>query len=217
MPVTTQSMDEETLITALRTGDEAAFVTLIDKYHPSLVRLAMIFVDDPAVAEEVVQETWVAVLTGLDRFEGRSSLKTWIYSILTNRAKTRGQREGRTIPFSAMGTLDDDAPEPSVAPDRFEPVGREWGNHWKDTTEPGDWDSIPEARLLSMETRTVIQKAIDSLPPNQREVITLRDVLGWSSEEVCNVLELSETNQRVLLHRARSKVRQALEKYLEES
>jgi len=194
--------EDALLLRALRAGDERAFAALVDMYGPSLLRLAQLYVSSRAVAEEVVQETWLAVLSGIDRFEGRSSLKTWIFRILANRAKTRGEREGRTIPFSALGESE---AEPAVEPDRFD------RGHW--ASFPAEW---PEARLLGDETLRVIESAIESLPPTQRTVITLRDVQGWSAEEVRNVLELSETNQRVLLHRARSKVRGALEEYLAE-
>lgn len=200
------SADDLRTVEALRGGDEAAFTRLITAYHSAMLRLAAIFVSDRAVAEEVVQETWLAVLQGISRFEGRSSLKTWLFRILTNRAKTRAQREGRYVPLS---TLDDLDAEPSASPERFDPTG-----HWANA--PQSWDEVPEDRLLSEETRALIQEAIDALPPNQREVITLRDIEGWGSEEVCNVLGISETNQRVLLHRARSRVRQALEYYLAE-
>ena len=167
-----------------------------------------------SVAEEVAQETWIAVLQGIERFEGRSSLKTWIFRILTNRAKTRAQRESRYVPLSALDELNAEADEPSVSPDRFFHPGDPSAHHF--TSIPQRFDQIPEDRLLSQETRAVIQQAIEMLPPNQRQVITLRDIEGWSSQEVCNVLNVSETNQRVLLHRARSKVRQALESYLVE-
>jgi RNA polymerase sigma-70 factor (ECF subfamily) len=190
-------------------------MSLVDQYHTSLVRLAMMYVPDRAVAEEAAQETWLGVLRGLDQFEGRSSLKTWIFRILTNRAKTRGQREARSIPYSDLWNPDEEPDDPAVAPERFHPADHpRWPHHW--TTSPGDWNQIPEERLLSQETRAVIQTAIEALPPAQREVITLRDIEGWSSEEVCSALEISETNQRVLLHRARSKVRCALEQYIDE-
>jgi RNA polymerase sigma-70 factor (ECF subfamily) len=203
------------LVSALRRGDEAAFMSLVDQYHPSLVRLAMMYVPDRTIAEEVAQETWLGVFQGLDRFEGRSSLKTWIFRILTNRAKTRGQREGRSIPFSALWNPDQESDEPAVAPERFKPVDDpQEPHHW--VSFPRSWSDIPEEHLLSQETRAVIQQAIEALPASQREVITLRDIEGWSSEEVCNALEISETNQRVLLHRARSKVRRALEQYFDE-
>lgn len=195
-------------ISALRAGDESAFALLVDRYLGSMKRVALLFVADPAVADEVIQETWIGVLRGLDRFEGRSSLKTWIFTILTNRAKTYGQREGRYVPID----LSTDEAEPAVPPGRFRPT-EPWIDHW--TTFPTSWDDIPEARLLSNETRRVIRDAIASLPPGQQEVIVLRDLEGWDSTAVCNALDLSETNQRVLLHRARSKVRAALERYFE--
>jgi RNA polymerase sigma-70 factor (ECF subfamily) len=199
------------LVAALRHGDEAAFMWLVDKYHLSLVRLATLFVNDQAVAEEVAQETWIGVLRGIDRFEGRSALKTWIYRILTNTAKTRAQRENRSIPFSAFGDADEPI-GPSVDPDRFLPANDpQWPHHW--AIDPNPWANIPEDLFLSKEVQAVIRRTIDQLPATQRAVITRRDIEGWSSDETCNVLEISETNQRVLLHRARAKVRQALEKY----
>jgi RNA polymerase sigma-70 factor, ECF subfamily len=208
--------DDTTLIEALRAGDEAAFATLIDTYHASLLRLAQHYTRSRAVAEEVVQETWLGVLQGIDRFEARSSLKTWIFRILMNRAMRRGQQEARTIPFSSAFDAGRDASEPAVDPSRFLPDSHpQWPNHWD--IEPRPFSELPDEKLVSKETRAVIQGAIDDLPPAQREVITLRDVDGWSAAEVCNVLDLTETNQRVLLHRARSKVRRALESYLEES
>jgi RNA polymerase sigma-70 factor (ECF subfamily) len=203
---------ESELLEALRAGDEDAFAQLVREYQPSLVRVARIYVPTPAAAEEVAQETWLGVLKGLDRFEGRSSLRTWIFRILTNIAKTRGQRERRTVPFSAL-ERPDAVPEAAVDADRFLPPDHErWPGHWASRPEP--W---PEERLLAAETRAVVERAIDELPPAQRAVISLRDIEGWSSEEARNALGISETNQRVLLHRARSKVRQALEDYLTEA
>ena len=200
--------DEAKLLEALRAGDEAAFTELARAYHASLLRVAQIYVSSRAVAEEVVQETWLAVLQGLDRFEGRSSLKTWIFTILANRAKTRALRERRTIPFSALSP--ERVPEPAVDPERFRDAeDPRWPGHW--AVPPQAW---PEERLLAGETRERLSEAIEALPANQRAVISLRDVEGWSSEEVCNALGISETNQRVLLHRARSRVRNALEEYL---
>ena len=199
------------LVEALRSGDERAFEELLRMYQAALVRVAQIYVSSRAVAEEVVQETWLAVLNGIDRFEGRSSLKTWIFRILANRAKTRAAREGRTIPFSALRDARA-VPEAAVDADRFlDPEHPRWPGHW--ATRPTGW---PEEQLLGQETQRVIDDAIERLPAAQRAVITLRDVRGWSAEEVCNALELTETNQRVLLHRARSKVRGALEEYLSE-
>ena len=203
--------DDLQLVEALRAGDEEAFAALTREYQAALLRVAQIYVTTRAVAEEVVQETWLGVLQGIDRFEGRSSLKTWIFRILTNIAKTRAQREGRTLPFSAL-RRPDAVPEPAVEADRFLPPEHErWPGHW--ASKPVAW---PEDRLLAAETRDRIEVAIEALPPAQRAVISLRDVEGWSAEETCNALGLSETNQRVLLHRARSKVRAALEEHLEE-
>jgi RNA polymerase sigma-70 factor (ECF subfamily) len=196
------------LVAALRDGDEAAFAVLIDKYNPMLLRVAMMYVSSRAVAEEVVQETWLGVLKGVGRFEGRSSLKTWIFRILVNTAKTRGEREGRSIPFSS--SVRAIPGEPSVEPERFFPDGHVRAGDW--SVGPVRWET-PEERLLAGESRDVILRTIESLPPAQREVVTLRDLQGWASDEVCNALEITETNQRVLLHRARTKVRAALERY----
>ena len=207
-----QTPEELRLIEGLRAGDESAFVELVDRYGASMLRLATSLVGSRAVAEEVVQETWLAVFQGIERFEGRASLKTWLFRILTNRSKTRAEREGRTVPFSALGDAREEGEDASVDPDRFFGPDHRWSGHW--TEYPHRWDTVPERRLLSGETASVIAAAIAELPPTQRTVITLRDVEGWSSDEVCNVLQLSETNQRVLLHRARTKVRRALEDYL---
>jgi RNA polymerase sigma-70 factor (ECF subfamily) len=205
------SPDERRLVEALRARDEDAFAELIDRYQSSLVRVAMMYVGSRAVAEDVVGETWLAVLRGIDGFQGRSSLRTWIYRILTNTAKTRAQRERRSVPFASLGDGDDG---PAVDPDRFLPPGDPAAGAW--ASPPRGWEGLPEATLLGAETRAVIDAAIEQLPPTQREVIRLRDVEGFSSGEVRVLLELSETNQRVLLHRARSKVRAALERYLAE-
>jgi RNA polymerase sigma-70 factor (ECF subfamily) len=207
LPVRAADADEERLRSALLAGDEAAFVELTRRYHSALLRLAMVYVRNRAVAEEVVQETWLGVLRGIDRFERRSSLKTWIFRILTNRAKTRAERERRSVPFSALANEESSGAETAVAPERFDASGA-----W--SPPPAPWEDIPEDHLLSTETLTKIGEAIDGLPEAQRTVITLRDVQGLSSDDVRNVLEISETNQRVLLHRARSKVRRALEQYL---
>jgi RNA polymerase sigma-70 factor (ECF subfamily) len=201
------------LVQALRAGDETAFARLVEEYHASLVRLATMYVKSRAVAEEVAQDTWLGVLKGIDRFEGRSTLKTWIFRILTNTAKTRAQREGRSIPFSSLAG--DDPGEPSVEPERFlDQAHPTWGGHWD--AYPRSFDEIPESRLVSKETRELVEQAIEQLPEGQRLVIRLRDVEGFGSEEVCQVLGISEGNQRVLLHRARSRVRAALEAYLDE-
>jgi RNA polymerase sigma-70 factor, ECF subfamily len=202
---------EQELLAALRARDEAAFAELVDRYQSSLVRLARMYVRERSVAEEVAQETWLAVLNGIDRFEGRSSFKTWLFRILTNRAKTRGERESRSVPFSSMG----DPEEPAVDPDRFRPEGEQYAGGWREFPQP--WEGDPEERLLAGEARALILATIEQLPPTQRAVITLRDIEGFDADDVCNVLELSETNQRVLLHRARSRVRRALERYLGEA
>jgi RNA polymerase sigma-70 factor (ECF subfamily) len=197
------------LVDALRRGDEGAFVQLVDRYQAPMLRLSMTLVRSQAIAEEVVQEAWLGVLQGLDRFEGRASLKTWIYRIVINIGIRKAERERRSVPFSYLQV---DA-GPAVDPARFRtPPGRSSG-HW--AFEPRDWSAIPEDRLLSRETLRRVATAIRALSPNQRAVVTLHDVEGLSSAEVCDVLSISETNQRVLLHRARSRVRAALERYLE--
>jgi RNA polymerase sigma-70 factor (ECF subfamily) len=196
-------MNDRDVVRALRDGDEEVFADLVRSYQAPLLRLAQSYVPSRAVAEDVVADTWLGVLNGIDRFEGRSSLKTWIFRILVNTAKTRGQREARAVPFSSLAP--DDAAEPSVEPDRFTRMG-----YW--AVPPVAW---PEERLLAYETRAVIEQAIAALPETQRLVITLRDLEGWSAEEVRNVLDLSETNQRVLLHRARAKVRRAIDDYMD--
>ena len=208
------STDELYLVEQLRSGNEAAFVSLIDRYASTMLRLAMVYVRARAIAEEVVQETWMAVLEGLNRFEGRSSLKTWLFRILTNCAITRAQREGRSIPFSSLEAIDTDHAEHAVDPDQFLPADHRWSGHW--VSFPSNWQEIPEERLLSQETRAHLEKAINALPPSQREIIILRDIEGWSSVETCGFLGISEVNQRVLLHRARSKVRTVLESYFQE-
>lgn len=201
--------NEEALLLALRAGDEQAFVTLVDAYGPAMRRVALSFVRSASVADEVVQDAWLGVLRGVDRFERRSTLKTWLFRIVANIAKTRAVREARSVPFTALEPEDE---APAVPSDRFQgPDGRYPGG-W--VAFPTAWPDLPENELLAGETRKLIGSAIDALPATQRLVITLRDVEGWDSEDVCNVLELTETNQRVLLHRARSKVRAALEDYL---
>jgi RNA polymerase sigma-70 factor (ECF subfamily) len=199
------------LVVRLRAGDEDAFAELIDRYGVSMLRVARLYVRDRAVAEEVVQETWLAVLNGIERFEGRSSLKTWLFRILSNRAKTRGEREGRSVPFSAIVATDAAADgEASVDADRFQGADApQWPYHW--SAPPRSWT---HEKVLERETLGVVRDAISELPDTQREVIRLRDVEGWSADEVAEALEISDVNQRVLLHRARSRVRAALEGYL---
>ena len=204
---------EAELIDRLRGGDEAAFTWLVDTYSPSLKRLALAFVSIDAVAEEVVQETWLAVLTGIGRFEGRSSVKTWLFKILTNRAKTRGAREKRTVRFSELEPEDRDGP--AVSPERFLPPDHpSFPGHW--STPPHSWSAVAEQAAVQHETMEVLRRGLLSLPRSQRVVVTLRDVHGWPAHEVCAALELSEANQRVLLHRGRSRLRSILEIYFAE-
>ena len=205
--------EEIGLLERLRQGDEAAFASLVDRHHGSLLRLAMAYVSDHSIAEEVVQETWIGVLEGLDRFEGRSSLKTWIFRILTNKAKTRGVRESRHVSFSPLAASEENPEEPAVDPTRFQTTGH-WAGYWVSYPQPWD-ENTPEKLLLSQEGTTFLEQAIEALPGKLRQIIVMRDVEGLSSDEACNILGISETNQRVLLHRARSRVRKALEKYLE--
>jgi len=197
--------DDTTLVARLAAGEPEAFGALVDRFQARLLRLAMGFVGERSVAEEAVQDTWVAVVKGLGTFEGRSSLDTWVFRILCNRARTRGVREKRTVPFSAIS---DDDGESVLERERFTAKGR-WAS------PPRRWDEEdPEKLLLRRETMAVLQDAIDGLPATQRVVVTLRDIEGLDSAEVCNILEISETNQRVLLHRARVRLRTALEERL---
>lgn len=204
---------EKELLAALQRGDEAAFLSLVNQHHSAMLRVCRLFVSDLAAAEEVVQDTWLAVLESLHRFEGRSSLKTWLYAILTNKAKTRGVRDSRSLPFSALGKARLSWEEPAVDPGRFLPEGQEWAGSWAEKPRP--WERSLETEALSTELLARVQAAIENLPETQQTVIVLRDVEGWTSAEVCNILGVSETNQRVLLHRARSKVRRALEVYFD--
>lgn len=197
------------LVAALQRGEEAAFLELIDRYHACLIRATQLYVPSQAVAEEVAQEAWIGVLAGIGRFEGRSSLKSWIFRIAINCAKARGPRERRSVPFSSMAPVEG-ADEPAVDPERFRGEDHRWAGHW--ASPPERWG---EARLLEIETADVARRAIEALASEQRQVITLRDVEEWSAEEVCEALGISESNQRVLLHRARCKVRSAIEAYMQ--
>lgn len=206
--------EEANLVRALREGDEAAFRDVYERFDRPLRRLARTYARSDAVAEEIVSETWLAVIRGIDGFEERSSLKTWVFRILVNVARTRAKREARSIPFSSalpadVGGRGEDL---GVDPDRFFPPDHDrWPGHWR--LGPAPW-GIPDERLLAKELRSVILEAVDELGDAQREVLTLRDVAGWDSKDVCNALGISEVNQRVLLHRARSKVRSAVESSL---
>ena len=195
-------------VAALRNGDEHVFRELFQRHYPMMKRVARGYVASDAVADEVVQETWLAVVTGIDRFGERSALGTWIFSILINQAKSHGVRERRSLPLSAASAAADD---PAVDPDRFQSDGDTWPGHW--ATPPRPWQS-PDRRLLSLEARDRLKSALAQLPPRQRLVVGLRDVEGFDSQEVCELLGLSEENQRVLLHRGRSRLRAQLEAYV---
>jgi RNA polymerase sigma-70 factor (ECF subfamily) len=206
-------LDDRRLLAGARNGEEDAFAELVRLHGPMMLRLAQLAVGNRSVAEEVVQETWLCVLSGIDRFEGRSSLKTWILRILMNRARTRFAREARTVPFSALGDSGLDSDEPAVDADRFLSPGSPWEGHWASSPRP--FANVCEERLLGRETLDVISRALRRLPRTQQVVLTLRDVNGWSAQEVCDALGLTASNQRVLLHRARAKLRAALELHLD--
>src|SRR3954452_6828798 len=202
--------DDHALVERLRAGDEEVFMALVARWSPSMLRLARMYVPSQAVAEEVVQEAWLGVLQGIDRFEGRSSLKTWVFRILVNRAMTKGAREARSVPFATLAANDAGGDEPAVDPDRFTREGA-WAS------PPRRWEDQPESALRSKETLEVVRSAIARLPDTQKAVITMRDLDGFDAEETRNALEISESNQRVLLHRARAKVRAALEQHFGEA
>lgn len=201
--------DESALVSALREGDEDAFIALVETHHPAMVRLAQHYVSSRAVAEEVVQDSWIGVLKGLPGFEGRSSLRSWIFQIVINQAKTRGQREARSVPTRSLA---EDEDGPSVDPDRFFPDGHPTqGGRWLHPVS--NW-RVPHLEARASELREVIDREISLLPEKQAAVVRLRDGFGFSSAEVCDTLMISEANQRVLLHRARSRLRQRLEDFL---
>ena len=202
--------DDRRVIEALRRGDEHAFLALVNKHHAAMLRVASAYVSSRAVAEEVVQEAWLGVLKGLASFEGRSSLRSWIFGILANCARSRGVREARTTPFSSFADPEED--ELAVDPSRF--LGSDhprWPGHW--AAPPEQW---ADEKVLAKQTVRFIGEEIEKLPPAQRQVVTLRDVEGWNSAEICAALGISEGNERVLLHRARSRIRAALERRLGE-
>lgn len=203
---------DDALVRALRAGDDRVFAQLVDRMTPTMLAIAAGYVPGRAVAEEVVQEAWLAVLTGLDRFEGRSSLRTWVFGIVVNVARRRGARERRSVPFTdAFAGAAGDGAGPTVDPGRFRGRDDEWPGHW--ASPPRPWD-LPESALLAGEVRDRLRAALDVLPPRQRAVVHLRDVQGLAADEVCAVLGLEPGNQRVLLHRGRARLRQALEDYL---
>jgi len=201
---------DEVLVEQVRAGDEAAFAELVRRYQRLMFRVARGYVRTDAVADEVVQESWLAVVRGIERFEGRSSFKTWLLRIVANRAMTQGAKEARSVPFAS---LEDDGPdEPSVSPDQFHPAGEPGAGAWSVAPEP--W---PEDQLLAGETRRVIEAAIEELPPLQRAVVCMRDVEGLPSEDVTEALGITPGNQRVLLHRGRQRVRAAIQDYVSSS
>jgi RNA polymerase sigma-70 factor (ECF subfamily) len=201
--------DEWELVAALRQGDEASFLALVNRYHRGMVRVARAYLPSDAAAEDAVQEAWLGVLKGIEGFEGRASVKSWIFRITVYCAKTRRARDGRLVPLSS---LEDDGEEgPAVDPDRFQPEGARYANNW--AQPPEAW---ADERLHAAETAALVKAEIARLAPSQRTVITLRDVEGLDADEVCGILGISEGNQRVLLHRARSRVRAAMERYMKE-
>jgi RNA polymerase sigma-70 factor (ECF subfamily) len=204
--------EEAELVARLRAGDERAFEELVDRFHPMMLAVARTHVKTQAAAEEVAQEAWLGVIKGLDRFEGRSSLKTWILRIVVNNAITRGVRDSRSVPFSSL-VAEETEEGPVIDPERFRAEGSAFAGHWNGY--PADWSSMPEQALLGRETLERVKLAIKDLPPAQQTVITLRDIEGWDAKEVCAALEISEGNQRLLLHRARAGVRAALEGHLD--
>jgi RNA polymerase sigma-70 factor (ECF subfamily) len=206
--VTLAATAETDLLARLRAGDAQAFEGLVAGLYGTMLTVARNYVKDRAVAEEVVQETWLAVVNGLDRFEGRSSLKTWILSILVNQAKTRGTREARSVPFASLAPEDH---APAVDPERFRGPHEQYTGGWR--AFPGNWNAADVVE--DRETIRVAMRAIAELPLTQQTVIRMRDVEGYSAEEVCATLDVSEANQRVLLHRARSRVRAALERHID--
>jgi RNA polymerase sigma-70 factor, ECF subfamily len=205
--------DEEALVDRLRAGDAAAFEEVVTAWSPLMLRVARAHVSTGASAEEVVQEAWLAVIQGLGRFEGRSALRTWVLRILINIAKSRGAREARTVPWSAMG----ENGGPTVDPARFRGAGEDWAGHWTPAGTPRAWEPLPEDAVLSAEIRALLVTALDTLPERQRAVVSLRDVHGLSAEEVCDLLGLTSANQRVLLHRGRARVRAVLERHYQET
>jgi RNA polymerase sigma-70 factor (ECF subfamily) len=206
----TVTHDDSQLLAGVRQGDEAAFVALVERYHSSLLRLASMYIDSSAV-DDVVQDTWIGVLHGLPNFEGRASFKTWLFRILVNRARTRAVRNARTIPMSSFVHEEAGSQEYAVDPARFQSSEGRYPGHW--LLKPSA-DEMPEERLLAGELDEVVRSALGALPPVQAEVVRLRDVEGLPSDQICQLLNLTEGNQRVLLHRGRSRIRGALETYL---
>lgn len=203
--------DDSAIVERLLMGDESAFAEIVTGWSPVMLRVARGHVSTEASCEEIVQETWMAVVRGLDRFEGRSSLRTWVFRILTNLAKTRGVREARTVPMSSWAAAD--ASGPTVDPSRFLGPDAQYPHHWTPIGTPAPWQPSPEQAAVDGETRQLLGAALLELPQRQRTVVTLRDVHGLSAVEVCRILALSQANQRVLLHRGRARLRTVLEDY----
>ncbi|AQT80420.1 RNA polymerase subunit sigma-24 [Mycolicibacterium litorale] len=203
------AVDETALVALLRARDEAVFARLVDEHTPALLRVAQGYVSSREAAEEVVQETWIALLKGIDKFEGRSSLRTWLFAVMINIAKSRGIWERRAdeaeVAAFTGGTVD---------AARFRPAGDRWAGHWKSGREPAAFPETPEGSLLGRELVEVARASLDTLPERQRQVVTLRDMLDFEASEVCELLDITAANQRVLLHRGRAAVRKALEDYL---
>ena len=204
--------DEGALVAALRAGDEGAFAQLVDRHTSSMIRVARGYVPSHEIAEDVVQETWIALLKGIDKFEGRSSLRTWLFTVLINIAKTRGVRERKDVEVQMKAFAGG-----SVNPARFRPAGDEWSGHWRPSEVPAPFPESPEGSLLSNELTAVARRGLEGLPERQRIVVTMRDMLGLESDEVCELLDITVANQRVLLHRGRAAVRQVLEDYLRDA
>jgi RNA polymerase sigma-70 factor (ECF subfamily) len=200
--------DDAALVASLRARDEEVFARLLRQWTPAMMSIARMHVSTRDSAAEVVQDTWLAVISGIDRFEGRSSVRTWVFRILTNIATTRGVRESRSVPWSSLTA--DEGEGPTVDPSRFRGDGDRYPGHWWEP--PPAWPS-PERSTLDEEARGLVERTVAELPPRQRAVIVLRDVEGCDAEEVCQLLELTPGNQRVLLHRARAGVRARLEDY----
>ncbi|MFN0281004.1 MAG: RNA polymerase sigma factor [Kineosporiaceae bacterium] len=213
-PLSTATVERDSeLVGRLRCGDEQAFAALVDAWSPAMLRLARTFVGTRQAAEDVVQDAWLGVVTGLARFEGRSSLRTWTFTILVNRARTRGAKEARTVAVSQLRRPDDSAASCSVDPDRFQGPDGEYPSHWTSLGAPTAWEHDPERGALAGEVRAVLEAALAALPPRQAAAVTLRDVVGVDSDEACVALGVSPENQRVLLHRGRAALRAALEDY----
>lgn len=205
------TVDPDTaLLVRLRAGDEAAFAEIVQAWSPRLLRVARTFVSTDASAQEIVQETWLGVIRGLDRFEGRSSLQTWVFTILTNIGRTTGVREARSLPWSCVSPDDEG---PTVEPSRFLGPGAEWVRHWTPAGSPVPWQPTPEDHALAGEIRREVARALADLPDRQRVVVALRDVHGMTADEVCEALDITSENQRVLLHRGRARMRTALEDF----